>query len=327
MKFLQKMIVFFSLLVLMALPVAYAKTFLKFSGGPSGGTYQYFSNGMAIRLSKKLTDVKVSNQASRGSVENIRKVNSGRVDFGIAYSGDCYLASKGLLTGDANEYTDVRAIAFLYKAPAQLAVLRGSGIKSVADLAGKKVALGGAGSGAAASSERYFKLTGLWDKIDRQFLGYSKAASALKDGHIDAMWVLAGYPTRALIELGASKDMDLLDVYEYGVQNGLKTKLPFYQHLIIPANVYEDVPESKSSFFDSALWIAHKDVDPAIVFKAMEDIYSADGLKYMVNVKSTAKQMSIKDGVVGIVTPLHKGAQKFWMSKGLMISGAAKAVE
>lgn len=325
MKLFRKILTVAVLGMLAMAPASFGKEFLKFSGGPSGGTFQYFSNGMAIRLSKKMPELKVSNQASRGSVENIRKVNTGRADFGIAYSGDLYLARNGKLAGDTNQYMNVRAVAFLYKAPAQLAVLKDSGITQVPQLAGKKVALGGPGSGAAASAERFFRLVGLWDSMDRQFLGYTKAASAMKDGHIDAMWILAGYPTRALIELAATHEIELLNVYEIASINGVAEELPFYQPQFIPPNTYEGVTHATSSFFDSALWVANKDVKPEIIYKALVEIFSPEGLKYMVNVKSTAKQMSVESGVTGIVTPLHPGAEKFWKEKGLKISDKAQA--
>jgi hypothetical protein len=313
--------------LLVTTPAAMGGDFLKFSGGPSGGTFQYFSNGMAIRLSKRIPELKVSNQISRGSVENIRKVNGKRADFGIAYSGDLYLARNGRLAGDTNKYLDVRAMAFLYKAPAQLAVLKNGGIREVSQLAGKKVALGDPGSGAAASAERFFRLVGLWDNVDRQYLGYSKAASAMKDGHIDAMWILAGYPTRALIELAATHDIDLLNVYESATKNDLESELPFYQKEIIPAKTYEGVDHATLSFFDSALWVVSKDVKAEIVYQSLVDIFSAEGLAYLVNVKSTAKQMSIADGIKGVVTPLHKGAEKFWKEKGLAVVIKAAAID
>jgi hypothetical protein len=163
--------------------------------------------------------------------------------------------------------------------------------------------------------------------MDKQFLGYTKAASAMKDGHIDAMWILAGYPTRALIELAATHDIELLNVFEVASINGMAKELPFYQPQFIPANTYEGVTHATSSFFDSALWIANKNVKADIVYKAMKDIFSADGLKYLINVKSTAKQMSVKGGITGIVTPLHKGAERFWKENGLTISQAASAID
>ena len=118
------------------------KTRLGFGGGPEGGTFQYFSNGIASRLSKMIPDVEVSNMASAGSVENLRRANSGEIDFGISYSGDTYLGRNGKLTNDTTVYPNVMAMAFLYGAPAHLVVLEKSGINTVADLEGKRIAVG-----------------------------------------------------------------------------------------------------------------------------------------------------------------------------------------
>ncbi|MDT8448473.1 MAG: TAXI family TRAP transporter solute-binding subunit [bacterium] len=303
---------------------AQAADFLKFTGGPSGGTFQYFSSGMSGYLSKETKGLKVSNQASRGSVENIRKIDSGRADYGIAYSGDLYLARNGKLSGDDKKYLNARAVSFLYKAPAQLVVLKGSDIMKVEDLKGKKVALGGPGSGAAASAERFFRTVGLWDEIDRQFLGYSKAADAMKDGHIDAMWILAGYPTRAVIELAATKEVRLLNLDEIAEAKGLYRDMPFYQKLKIPANTYEGVTTETSSFFDSALWIASHKVKDDVMHRSIEIIYSDKGLAHLISVKKTAKQMSVEGALTGIVTPVHPGAIKFWTEKGLSIADNQK---
>ena len=239
-------------------PFASANEYLKFTGGPSGGTFQYFSNGIAIRLSKNIQHLRVSNLSSKGSIENIRNVNSGRADFGIAYSGDIYLAGNGKLTNDLKKYTNIGAVAFLYKAPAQLAVLKSSGITEVSQLKNKRVGLGDSGSGAAASAERFLKLVKLWNRVDRYYLGYTNAANAMKNGEIDAMWILAGYPTRALIELSATHNIELLHVYPIAAHHDLSDVLPFYQPIFIPANTYKGVSNATASFFDSALWIANK---------------------------------------------------------------------
>ncbi|NIQ93855.1 MAG: TAXI family TRAP transporter solute-binding subunit, partial [Desulfuromonadales bacterium] len=191
---MQWMFKFFCLVAALMTPVAAgaAETRLKISGGPQGGTFQYFSNGIASRLARDLPDVEAYNMASAGSVENIRRVNSGDADFGIAYSGDTYLARDGRLSRDGNKYDDVFAVAYLYGAPAHLLVRESSGIENISDLAGKRIAVGGAGSGAAAAARRYFGALGLWDKMNIEFIGYSKAARAMGKGLIDAMWVFAG---------------------------------------------------------------------------------------------------------------------------------------
>lgn len=302
-----------------------AKTRLGFGGGPEGGTFQYFSNGIASRLSKVLPDTEVSNMASAGSVENLRRVNSGEIDFGISYSGDTYLARNGRLTNDTNKYPNVYAMAFLYGAPAHLIVLDGKGINEIGDLAGKRVAVGGAGSGAAAAAQRYFSAIGLWDKMKIEYIGYSKAAAAIGDGLIDAMWVFAGFPNSSVIQAAASNKIKILSTWDAGEKGGAFKEYPFYAPLTIPAGTYSGVDYDVKSFQDSALWVAGKHVAPEHVYNALANIYTKEGLSYMVKVKSTAKSMSVEGALTGIVTPVHPGAQKFWKEKGLTLTDAQMA--
>jgi TRAP transporter TAXI family solute receptor len=313
-----------ALVAIITLPstVLAEKTRLGFGGGPEGGTFQYFSNGIASRLSKMLPDVEVSNMASAGSVENLRRVNSGEIDFGISYSGDTYLGRNGRLTNDTNVYPNVMAMAFLYGAPAHLIVLEKSGINAVADLAGKRIAVGGAGSGAAAAAQRYFSAIGLWDKMNIEYIGYSKAAAAIGDGLIDAMWVFAGFPNSSVIQAAASNKIKILSTWEAGEKGGAFEQYPFYAPLTIPKGTYSGVDYDVKSFQDSALWVAGKHVAPEHVYNALANIYTKEGLSYMVKVKSTAKSMSVQSALTGIVTPVHPGAQKFWKEQGLSLTAA-----
>lgn len=302
-----------------------AKTRLAFSGGPEGGTFQYFSNGIATRLSKDIENVEVSNMASAGSVENLRRVNSGDADFGITYSGDLYLARNGKLPQDERKYEDTLAISYLYGAPAHLVVLEDSGITTPAGLVGKKVAVGGAGSGAAASAERYFRSLGLWDKMEPQFIGYSEAVSAMGDKLIDAVWVFAGFPNSSVIQAAASNKIKVLDTVAAGKAAGFFDEYPFYAEITIPAGTYSGIDTPVTTFQDSALWVTGKHVKADLVNAALKDIYSEEGLAYMVKVKSTAKEMSVAGALSGIVTPLHPGAETFWAGKGLTISDRQKS--
>lgn len=296
---------------------AVAKDRLAFSGGPEGGTFQYFSNGISSRLSRVLSDVDVSNMASAGSLENLRRVNSGEADFGIVYSGDTYLGRNGRLTKDTNEYTKVQALAYLYGAPAHLVVLKKSGIATVSDLVGKRVAVGGAGSGAAGAAQRYFTSLGLWDEMKVEFLGYSKAAEAMGDGLIDAFWVFAGFPNASVIQAAASNEIVMLDVVGAAEGTDFFADYPFYTPVTIPAGTYRGVDQEIRSFQDSALWVAGAHVDPEVVKAALGEIFSKEGLAFMVKVKSTARAMSVEGALDGIVTPLHPGAEAFWSEHGL----------
>jgi uncharacterized protein len=208
---------------------------LAFSGGPDGGTFQFFSNGISVLGSRNVPGVEVSNMASAGSVENLRRVNSKDADFGIVYSGDLYLGINGQLTNDANRYRNVHVVSYMFGAPAHLIVLEGSGITQVTQLAGKKVAVGPAGSGAAASAQRFFESLGMWDKIQPQFIGYSQGASAIGDKQIDALWVFAGFPNASVIQAASSNKVRLLQVYEAAQKGTLAKDHPYYAKVTIPA--------------------------------------------------------------------------------------------
>jgi uncharacterized protein len=305
-----------------AVALTQAKVRLAFSGGPDGGTFQYFSNAISSRLTKELKAAEVSNMVSAGSVENLRRVNSGDADFGLVYAGDIFLGREGQLTNDTRSYKNVLGVAYLFGAPAHLLVLEASGIKSVEELAGKRVAVGPAGSGAAASAQRYFTSIGLWDKMKVEYIGYSQGASAMGDRLIDAMWVFAGFPNSSVIQAAASNKIRILHLNEAGRKSGFFKSNPYYAELQIPAGVYSGVDYPVQTFQDSTIWVAGKNVKPDVVYQSLQSIFSDDGLRFMVSVTKTAEAMQVKDGVYGIVTPLHPGAAKYWNEKGLKLTAA-----
>lgn len=307
-------------------PLAHAQVQrLAFSGGPDGGTFQFFSNGISTLLSRNIEGVDVSNMASAGSVENLRRINSRDADFGIVYSGDLYLGIKGQLTNDTRQYRNVRAVSFLYDAPAQLLVLEGSGITEVAQLVGKQVAVGPAGSGAAASAQRFFESLGLWDKIRPQFIGYNQGASALGDRQIDALWVFAGFPNASVIQAATSNKIRLLQVHDAAQTGTLPREHPYYVKVTIPAGTYPGVDYDVSTISDGALWVAGRHLDDELMYRAVSEIYSEDGLAFMHSVSQAATGMTIESGLEGIVTPVHEGAKRFWTEQGKTLTEAQQS--
>jgi uncharacterized protein len=303
--------------VLIGTPVAQGSVQrLAFSGGPDGGTFQFFSNGIATLLSRNIEGVDVSNMASAGSVENLRRVNSKDADFGIVYAGDLFLGMKGQLTNDTAEYRNVRAVSFLYGAPAHLLVLEDSGITDVEQLVDKRVAVGPAGSGAAASAQRFFESLGLWEKIRPQFIGYNQGASALGDRQIDALWVFAGFPNASVIQAATSNKVRLLQVYEAAQKGTLPQDHPYYVKVTIPAGTYSGVDYDVETISDGALWVAGRHIPEDLMYEAISEVYSDEGLAFMQSISKAATAMTIESGLEGVVTPVHAGAQKFWIEKG-----------
>ena len=184
----------------LALPAAsFAKDNYVFGGGPAGGTFQTVANAIQVYQPVKDMPFSVKAQSSAGSVENLRKVDSGKSHFATVYSGHVYLGRNGRMKNDTTKYENVLGVAFLYGAPAQLVVKKGSGIRSVKDLVGKKVGVGNAGSGAFANCELFFTHMGVWDKIERNAMGYNDAAAAFGNNQLDAFWLFTAFPSGAVV--------------------------------------------------------------------------------------------------------------------------------
>jgi TRAP transporter TAXI family solute receptor len=301
---------------------AHAKNRYIFGGGPAGGTFQVVAN--AVQVYKPIKDNKnfsIRAQSSGGSVENLRTVNSGRVAFGTVYAGHVFLGREGRMKNDPNKYEKVLAVAYLYGAPAQLVVRQGDGIKSAQDLVGKKVGVGNAGSGAFANCELFFSHLGIWDKIERNAMGYNDAAQAFGNEQLDAFWLFTAFPSGAVIMAAQTNDIELLDLNKIAKDSGYYDKYPYFSELTIPAGTYRGVDEDTKSFQDSTLLVANADVSADDVYELLNIIYTPEGLHHMVQQKKTFKEMSLENGVKGInpaIIPLHPGAEKFWRDKGIL---------
>jgi len=295
----------------------------KVGGGPTGGTFNTFANAMSIYVPKNMKEIKVSAVGSGGSVENVKRVSSGESDFGLCYAVDSALGRGGLLPKDETKYDGTRAMGFLYGAPAQLVVRADSDFKTAKDLTGKKVAVGNAGSGAAASAERFFRHLGIWDNFKPQFLGYSAAASAFKDGKIDAFWVLVGYPNSSIIEASVQVDIRLIDVGKDAVESDFYSAYA-YIPMEIPAGTYGEGMPACSSFQDATFLCANGEVPTDVVYGIMKTLWSKAGMEAMSAAKKTFKTMTLENAFVGASIPLHPGAVKFWEENGKTVPANLK---
>ena len=295
---------------------SFAKLYV-FGGGPAGGTFQVVANGIQVyKPVKGLKGIKVKAQTSAGSVENLRKTDAGRQAFSTVYSGHVWLGRNGKMKNDTKMYKNVMAVAWLYGAPAQLVVRKGSGIMSVKDLKGKKVGVGNAGSGAFANCELFFSHMGVWDKIERNAMGYNDAAAAFGNKQLDAFWLFTAFPSGAVIMAAQTNDIDLINLDADAKASGFYKKYPYFGKLAVPAGTYRGVGKDAPSFQDSALWVANAKVPADVVYKLLSVIYTDKGLKHMYGQKKTFKKMSLDTGATNIVTPFHPGAMKFWKEKG-----------
>ncbi len=294
---------------------SYAETY-RFAGGPAGGTFQYYAEGAASLAAKSGMDVKPD--SSEGSTVNIRLADSGKADFSVAYSGDVFKALKGMLSKDKKKYTDVLAMGFFFNAAFQLIVKADSGITSARQLIRKPVGVGNFGSAALASAEMFFSEIGLWQSVKKRFDGYSKAEESFSKGELDAFCIFTGFPNDSAEKAASRNRIALIDLLKDVQETDMFKKYPYLSKTTIPANTYKGVDTDTDTFQDSALWIVNSRVPAEDVYKFLGVVYSDEGLISMVKAHPSAKEMSLKNGIRGVVTPLHPGAEKFWKEKGIL---------
>ena len=292
---------------------------LSIGGGPAGGTFRHIAAAIAKYVSQTLPNVEMFSETSGGSLENIRRLNNAKFDFAIAYAADIFLGSSGKLPKDAKRYNLVKPVGYLYGAPAQLVVRADSGIKSSKELAGKKVAVGNPGSGAALSAERFFRHLGVWDRARTLYLGYSTAAKAFNNGRIDAFWVLVGYPNASVIEAANHQPIALIPVGTEAQKTGFDKAYSFYTPIKIPSGTYKGVDNDSPSFQDNALLCVSIGVNDDLVYKVTQAIWSPEGLAFLRKAHKAANGMAVSNGIKGISVPLARGAAKFWQEKKVSI--------
>jgi TRAP transporter TAXI family solute receptor len=159
---------------------------------------------------------------------------------------------------------------------------------------------------------------GVWDKIERNAMGYNDAAAAFGNKQLDAFWLFTAFPSGAVIMAAQTNDIELIDLDADAEASGFYKKYPYFGKLSVPAGTYKGVDYDAPSFQDSALWVVNSKVSADAVYKLLSTIYTDEGLKHMLGQKKTFKHMSLKTGATNIVTPFHPGAEKFWKEKGML---------
>jgi TRAP transporter TAXI family solute receptor len=265
-------------------------------------------------------------QATSGSVGNLRLVDKGDIESGFAQADLAGWAYNGvrLFAGSA-PLKHLRAIASLFPTAAQLVVLADSPLRSVADLKGKTVAIGEAGSGSAADAEVLFEAAGFSQSdVVRKYLRPGPAAAELKAGTIDAIFIVGGYPVPAVRDLALSAPIRLIPI-EGDTLEKLKKEFGHYQAVEIPAEVYHGVDAPTPTLGFSALWLVNSGVDPDLVYAITKSLWNPATAKLLSAIEPVGNQIRLDRALDGLSVPLHPGAARFYREAGLPVESAPAA--
>src|SRR6056297_1541262 len=221
------------------------KEFIGIATGSTGGTFYPAGVAIATVLDNQLsesTGVQFSAHTSGGSAENLEMLKNQEIKMAIAGSVPASQAYRGVGNYEGNEITNIRYITALYPEVVQLVYRADSGIKTISDFAGKKIAVGPPGGGGSFYCPTIFEVVAdiTFDDFDTQYLGYSNSVQALQNGLIDACYLGASYPTSAVSQLYASpSEVDMIEFSDEELAR-LQAQAPYYARIVIPEGTYPE---------------------------------------------------------------------------------------
>lgn len=256
--------------------------------------------------------------SSRGSVDNINAIMSGLRNSGFAQSDVAYWAYTGTGTmAGQPPAEDLRTIAALFDEHIHLVALEGSGINSVADLKGKRVSVDEPGSGTYVDATLILEAAGLsLADISEENLKGNAATEALRNGKVDALFIVAGYPTGALVELASAADMKLVPIDGAGAQ-ALTEKYGFFSSSDIPAGTYEGV-DGVTTVAVGAQWFTSAKEDEELIYNITKALWNAES-RILLDVGHTkGADITAETALSGVGVPLHAGAERFYKEAGIL---------
>ena len=256
--------------------------------------------------------------SSRGSVDNVNAIISGLRNSGFAQSDVAYWAYTGTGTMEGKEPAkELRTIAALFQEHIHLVALADSGINSVADLKGKRVSLDEPGSGTRVDAKLILAANGLEvDDVQAEALKGNAAAEALRNGKIDAFFVVAGYPTGAIVELASAADIKLVPIAGAGAEK-LVNEFGFFAQSDIPAGTYEGV-DTTSTVAVGAQWFTSSKEDEELIYNITKALWNKESRKLMDVGHAKGKTITPESALAGVGVPLHAGAERFYKEAGLL---------
>lgn len=285
------------------------------TGGTAGTYYGY--GGVLGQYIKNKAGIDVTVVSTDGSKANIQGIAAGDYQLGTVQSDVMAYAWEGTRSFETEgAITSFRVVAGLYAEAIQLVTMDPE-IKSVADLAGKSVSIGAPGSGVYFNAVDVLNAAGLTeDDINAQYQSFADSADALKDGKIDAAFIVAGPPTPAITELCTTNDAYLVPI-DGDVAANLMASCPFYTVHTIPAGTYEGQTEDVQTVTVKATLIVSENASEEAVYNLTAAIF--DNIDAIAVENAKGSELSLENATSGMTAPFHAGAAKYFAEKGITV--------
>ena len=285
------------------------------TGGTSGS---YFPMGGAIAnvISNHAEGVKATAQTSGGSIENLKLIERGESEMGLAQNDLADYSLKGVEMF-SEKLTKPRAVATFYPELIQIVVRADKNIENIEDIKGLKISVGAPGSGSEANARQFLEILGVpYDSFQPQFLSNTDAADQFKDRVIDGMMITSGLPSPAIMDISILTDVRILGFTDEQLE-AIGKEMGFLTPVTIPGGTYEGQEEDVVTVAAQAVLFISEDVPEDVVYKSTKAIWEYKD--ELIQAIQKAEHMDPDDPVKGVTVPVHPGALKYYNEIGVKV--------
>ena len=295
-----------------------ATRYIVIGTGGTGGVFYPYGGGLAQLLSKKLPDVQATAEVTGGSVDNIKLLASGNAELGFSTVDSAFDAMKGEgVYGDVGPQP-IATLAVLYPSVLHVVASKASGIASVADMKGKRVSVGSAGSSTESIADRVMVAAGLDPATDvtRDNLGVGESVNALVDGKVDAFFWIGGVPTPAIKDLVTLHSGDVVFVSTGDLAAKLNETYPgVYARTTLKAGAYAGIEADMPVLRVDNVLLVQQGMDPGFAKEILAAIF--DNLAEVQAFHPAAKRLTLETASARSAVPHHPAAVEFYVGRGM----------
>ncbi len=294
---------------------------LRMGIGSMGGTYDFFAQILGPQTTKLMPGLSVGTVPG-GDYGGLNGILKGDRDTAFCFSPSAQLSYEG-----KHPFTevnsDVRFVGSQYDTYLQLVVRKGSGIKSLADLKGKKVGIGTPDQIQAYLLPTLLESVGLsYEEIEKTGgsiarVGYGDGLSMLQDRQLDMYMAWNSYPWSSVMEVDTAVGADLMSLNQEEIDHFFSVFPKGFTEWVIPKGTYSGMAEDVNTLALTYVLVADKDLHEDVVYTLCEAMYDDPSI-WAELVKPFPTKITLDRALLGASIPIHPGAERYYKEKGLL---------
>ncbi|MCB8822439.1 TAXI family TRAP transporter solute-binding subunit [Microvirga rosea] len=293
---------------------AQAQEFLTVLTGGTSGVYYPLGAALSKIYSDKIPNVRPSVQATKASVENLNLLQQGRGEIAFTLGDSLAFAWEGNEeAGFKSKLTKLRGVTAIYPNFIQIVASKDSGIKTLADLKGKRLSVGAPKSGTELNARAILQGAGLsYNDLGKvEYLPFNESVELMKNRQLDATLQSAGLGVASLKDLATSIPIAVVEIPASVVD---KVGAP-YVKATIPAGTYTGQDAAVQSAAVVNYLVTRSDLSDDLVYQMTKTVF--ENLGDLTAAHSAAKDIKLESAMSGMPVPMHPGAERYFKEKGI----------